>query len=587
MNCGDNATYSITANSCFVIGDVIVDGVSQGAIASYTFTNVNANHTISASFVQLTYTITTTAGANGTITPGTGSVNCGENATYSINPAPCYSVADVLVDGVSQGAITTYTFSNVTANHTISASFVANGPLTTPVVSGPTNVCQYIGTGEQVVYTASSTGATGYTWVVPPTNVTIVSGQGTSTLTVTFGSGLTAQANKQIKVTGISACGNSTQTIYYLLAQGPNTPQPITGPTNVCPIIGTANTYTYSIPAVVGATSYIWTAQAGTTVVTNNGTSADISFASGFTTSAITVRAVNGCGTSTVRSLTVSKVNPSTPGLISGPTNVCANMAPGGTPATYSVVPVPGATTYTWTVSNGISFTGQGTSSISFTYPSTFVSGSISVTAGNGCGTSGARTLAVTRLTPATPGIIDVIETSPCPNRVYTYTIASMPSNATSVQWTVPAGATGFTGQGTTSITVTYPATAVTGTVTAQAISNCGSSTVRSTEVKLPACPPVEPGFSKGSPVATTVASESLAVNVYPNPTTTEFKVQVNSANRDKVQVRILDAQGRAFKTFTVMPYQLTTIGAELKAGAYILETRQGNVIRTTKLLKF
>src|SRR5678815_605966 len=121
--CGTNATYTITANACYSIADVIVDGVSQGAVGSYTFTNVQANHTISATFVLNTYTITVTAGANGSITPGTGSVNCGDNATYTITPDACYAIADVLVDGVSQGAVGTYTFTNVTADHTISATF--------------------------------------------------------------------------------------------------------------------------------------------------------------------------------------------------------------------------------------------------------------------------------------------------------------------------------------------------------------------------------------------------------------------------------------------------------------------------------
>ena len=43
------------------------DGVSAGAVASYTFSNVTANHTIAASFAAntATYTITASAGAGG------------------------------------------------------------------------------------------------------------------------------------------------------------------------------------------------------------------------------------------------------------------------------------------------------------------------------------------------------------------------------------------------------------------------------------------------------------------------------------------------------------------------------------------
>lgn len=41
----------------------------------------------------------------------------------TITPDPCYNIADVLVDGSSVGAVTSYTFNNVTANYTITATF--------------------------------------------------------------------------------------------------------------------------------------------------------------------------------------------------------------------------------------------------------------------------------------------------------------------------------------------------------------------------------------------------------------------------------------------------------------------------------
>ncbi|MFA7446072.1 MAG: putative Ig domain-containing protein, partial [Flavobacteriaceae bacterium] len=72
-----------------------------------------------------TYDITASAGANGSITPdGITTVNCGANQAFAITPDSGYAVADVLVNGTSVGAVTTYTFQNVTENQTISASFV-------------------------------------------------------------------------------------------------------------------------------------------------------------------------------------------------------------------------------------------------------------------------------------------------------------------------------------------------------------------------------------------------------------------------------------------------------------------------------
>ena len=84
------------------MADVLVDGASVGAVTSYTFTNVTANHTIAASFAIDTHTITATAGANGTISPtGAVTVNHGASQTFTITPATSYHVADVLVDGAS------------------------------------------------------------------------------------------------------------------------------------------------------------------------------------------------------------------------------------------------------------------------------------------------------------------------------------------------------------------------------------------------------------------------------------------------------------------------------------------------------
>jgi hypothetical protein len=115
---------------------VTVDGASAGAVTTYTFSNVTANHTISASFAARTYTITSSAGAGGTISPsGTVQVTSGSSQTFTITPNSGYSVSGVTVDGASAGAVTTYTFSNVTANHTIAAAFQTTQ-------TGETNIAQ-------------------------------------------------------------------------------------------------------------------------------------------------------------------------------------------------------------------------------------------------------------------------------------------------------------------------------------------------------------------------------------------------------------------------------------------------------------
>ena len=68
--------------------------------------------------------IQASAGAGGTISPsGKVSVNAGADQTFKIIPDNGYKILSVKVDGVSIGAKTSYTFHNVSANHTITATF--------------------------------------------------------------------------------------------------------------------------------------------------------------------------------------------------------------------------------------------------------------------------------------------------------------------------------------------------------------------------------------------------------------------------------------------------------------------------------
>ena len=80
--------------------------------------------------------ITATAGDNGRITPtGDVAVPKGESKTFTITPDSGYHIKDVLVDGRSVGAVSTYTFENVVDNHTIHATFARKH---TPTPSTPT-----------------------------------------------------------------------------------------------------------------------------------------------------------------------------------------------------------------------------------------------------------------------------------------------------------------------------------------------------------------------------------------------------------------------------------------------------------------
>jgi hypothetical protein len=80
-----------------------------------------------ANFTIAGWTVTASAGANGAISPsGATVVADGATPAFTITPAVGYHVLDVLVNGISQGAVTNYTFPAIHANQSIAASFAIN-----------------------------------------------------------------------------------------------------------------------------------------------------------------------------------------------------------------------------------------------------------------------------------------------------------------------------------------------------------------------------------------------------------------------------------------------------------------------------
>ena len=126
---GADQSFAITAGPGSTIACVAVEGAAMGALGSYTFANVTANHTIAATFKPnppAAFTITASAGPGGTISPaGAVSVPQGGSQTFTITAQAGYTIAAVTVDGEAMGAVPTCTFANVTGNHTISATFTA------------------------------------------------------------------------------------------------------------------------------------------------------------------------------------------------------------------------------------------------------------------------------------------------------------------------------------------------------------------------------------------------------------------------------------------------------------------------------
>jgi hypothetical protein len=125
VNYGSNQQFTYLPNTGYHFDSLQVDGVKNtDSTLSYTFKNVTTAHTIHAYYSINTYTIIASAGPNGTITPsGTITVNYGSTQNFIIIGNTNYRVLDVEVDSSSIGSVISYSFTNIAANHTISATF--------------------------------------------------------------------------------------------------------------------------------------------------------------------------------------------------------------------------------------------------------------------------------------------------------------------------------------------------------------------------------------------------------------------------------------------------------------------------------
>jgi YVTN family beta-propeller protein len=115
-------TYVYVANN--ESNDVSVIATSTNKVVARI--PVGASPAAFGSFIgrPSTYSISATAGSGGSISPaGKSTVNSGDSLSYTIKPSGAHSIASVVIDGVSVGAVGSYNFPNITENHTISAVF--------------------------------------------------------------------------------------------------------------------------------------------------------------------------------------------------------------------------------------------------------------------------------------------------------------------------------------------------------------------------------------------------------------------------------------------------------------------------------
>ncbi|MBI2966550.1 MAG: T9SS type A sorting domain-containing protein [Bacteroidetes bacterium] len=322
-------------------------------------------------------------------------------------------------------------------------------------ISGPDTVC----TGDSVQYSILPVEcAVLYEWFIP-SGWTIVSGQGTNSVTV-----ISDTTDGLLSVRMISSAGDTGFSAMSVSALAvPGNPGTITGNTSVC----FNTTVPYSILPVPGASYYIWYLPSSWNIISGDSTD-NISVNVGNSSGNVCVRAANSCGTSAQSCISVTKTNiPTMPGSISGQTSLCSNNS-----ATYSINSVFGATTYLWTVPAGSVITaGQGTTAINNTYGTS--GGVICVSAGNFCGYSNPQCLSVNILNPPPDPFAILGPATLCAGSNAVYTIAVGTDGAT-WSWSVPAGTNINYGQGNDTLYVTFGTTS--GNISVIGSNVCGST---------------------------------------------------------------------------------------------------------------
>ena len=306
-----NATYTLFTYS----GTLTYNGLSIG-----TTPNPGLNYLIDTNVSgQVNLDVAFTAPAD-PIT-GTSPVNVGQtNVSYSISSV---SGATAYTWTVPTGATITNGQGSTSITVNFGCSAVSGNVMVTPSntngsgtpstfavtvnsvgaaggISGSTSV----NAGDNgIAYSISSVGgATSYTWTAPA-GANITSGQGTTSITVNYGC---AAVSGNVAVTPANANGcNGTPATLAVTVVGVDAAGSISGLSSLC---AGSNGVAYSISSVNGATSYAWTAPAGASIASGQGsTSIAVNWGSTSGVVAVTPLNANSCsGTVATLSVTVT-----------------------------------------------------------------------------------------------------------------------------------------------------------------------------------------------------------------------------------------------------------------------------------------
>ena len=326
-----------------------------------------------------------------------------------------------------------------------------------------------IATGATAIFNVTTAGTATF-------NTPVLANPGATTITITnLASGVCSS--------NISAYNFVSIVVSSLASTSPITPST----PDVCQ--NSTQNYLVNPPPPPGVI-YTWVGPPGSNILSGQGTEF-IVIKYGNTSGTLTIIPSNICGNGPSQSQAINIIisTPALPGLISGLVAPCI-----GTSQIYSI-PLVNGVYYSWTAPPGWTISaGQGTNTISAVVGSS--AGDIVVIAGNACGGSGSRSLAVVPqgAAPAQPSAITG-NMQVCIGSAQTYSITNVAFVA--YTWSVPVDWTINSGQGTNTIGVTIGTTS--GNISVAPSNSCGTGTPRTLAISIDAAVPADPGPVTGN----------------------------------------------------------------------------------------
>jgi sugar lactone lactonase YvrE len=253
--------------------------------------------------------------------------------------------------------------------------------------------------------------------------------------------------------------------------------------------------------------------------------------------------------------------------------------------------------TYRWTKPNFTTITSATTDSSSITvlFNTGFTGGTITSKGQSACGIAGtAKSITLLYLPPTPTSITSSTGLyNACIGNLITYSaVVPAPSTtqvaATKYRWTIPNYTT-ITSASTDSLSITlrFNTGYTGGSVTVKGQTVCGAQgTAKSQALTHTGCPTGTNNLPVTKSANPSLDLKDFNVTVFPNPTSSLFTVSVDGA-KSVSSIRVLDLQGRALQQMKINPNEKITLGSKLNPGAYMLEVKEGEKVKTMRVVKY